>query len=752
MNQTIKDSSHQVSSRNLNEIVSLSDRQNIPLEKFTKGTALTRDSMLDGKRFITWQEFTTLCNNINELVDEKVLLDRYQSSPNPFRMLRLMGRLVYNLKELFLYAFGENSLVTQLYPLDVTVEEVDSNHLIFNYEMRDDLSPSKVLHIAILGQLMGLPRIHGYPLAKVKMTRTTKGAIYDVTYSTKRSLLSRINSAWNWLVTARSIGRELEQTHQELISQNTELEQEIKKTREVEQANRATQAMYQLLADNVQDIIWTTDLDLNFTYLSPSIEGILGYTPEEGLGAPFNALIPDETKIFLLEHLETQLSSYAYAPNPESNTVLELEVIKKDGDRIQIEIKASFMRDANGKAYGIVGVARDISQRKQAETDKKKLESQLQVSQRMDSIGQFAGGIAHDFNNLLVAILGYSDLALNQKGLSLEAREFLGEIRAAGERAAALTQKLLTFSKRQIIEPLPIDVNDLISEIKMMILRLMPENIELDFRPANDIGTIMADPGQIEQVLINLSLNARDAMPSGGTLLIETETITIDEDFVSQHSWSKQGTFVHLSVSDNGTGISAAALEHIFEPFYTTKPEGEGTGLGLAVVFGIVQQHQGFINVHSDTGMGSRFNVYLPTVDDTPSQKPTPVSAKRQRGSETILLVEDNEFVRKLADRILTDNGYRVLEAEDGPEALAIYEQAADEISLVLLDVVMPKMNGEEVMLAMKDINANPCVLFASGYSPGGVHTNFILEKNYHLIQKPYSPSQLLDQIRNLLD
>ena len=297
MNQTIKDSSHQVSSRNLNEIVSLSEQQNIPLEKLTEGTSLTRDLMLDTNRYISWQEFTTLCNNVNELIDEKVLLDRYQSSTSPFRMLRLMGHLVYDLKELFCYAFGENGLVTQLYPLNVTVEEVDSNHLIFNYEMRDDLSPSKVLHVAILGQLMGLPRLHGYPLAKVKMTRTTRGAIYDVTYSGRRNLWSRINTAWNWLATARSIGRELEQTHRELISQNRELEQEIKKTREVERVNRATQAMYQLLADNVQDIIWTTDLDLNFTYLSPSVEGVLGYTPEEGLGTPFNALIQEETKI-----------------------------------------------------------------------------------------------------------------------------------------------------------------------------------------------------------------------------------------------------------------------------------------------------------------------------------------------------------------------------------------------------------------------------------------------------------------------
>ncbi|MDK1022848.1 MAG: PAS domain S-box protein [Gammaproteobacteria bacterium] len=752
MNQTIKDSSHQVSSRNLNEIVSLSEQQNIPLEKLTEGTSLTRDLMLDTNRYISWQEFTTLCNNVNELIDEKVLLDRYQSSTSPFRMLRLMGHLVYDLKELFCYAFGENGLVTQLYPLNVTVEEVDSNHLIFNYEMRDDLSPSKVLHVAILGQLMGLPRLHGYPLAKVKMTRTTRGAIYDVTYSGRRNLWSRINTAWNWLATARSIGRELEQTHRELISQNRELEQEIKKTREVERVNRATQAMYQLLADNVQDIIWTTDLDLNFTYLSPSVEGVLGYTPEEGLGTPFNALIQEETKIYLMEHLETQLSSYAYEPNPDANTVLELEVTKKDGSRIQIEIKASFMRDENGKAYGVVGVARDISQRHQAEKDRKKLESQLQVSQRMDSIGQFAGGIAHDFNNLLVAILGYSDLALNQQGLSPEAREFVGEIKAAGERAAALTQKLLTFSKRQFIEPMPINVNDLISELQKMILRLMPENIELDFRLASDIGTIMADPGQIEQILINLCLNARDAMPSGGKLRIETAAVTIDEDFVSQHSWSTQGTFMHLSVSDNGTGISAAALEHIFEPFYTTKPEGEGTGLGLAVVFGIVQQHRGFINVYSESGMGSHFNIYLPTVEETPSQNSPSVSAKSQRGSETILLVEDNEHVRKLANRILSDHGYRVLEAADGPEALVIYEQAADGISLVLLDVVMPKMNGEEVMMAMKDINPNPCILFASGYSPMGVHTSFILEKNYNLIQKPYSPAQLLDQIRNLLD
>jgi PAS domain S-box-containing protein len=751
MNQTIEDNSLKVSTRNLNLVVRLSEQDDIPLEKLTNGTSLDRDSLLDSHRHISWEEFTILCNNINEMLDDDEILERFQLSTNPLRMLKIMGHLVYDLKELFFYAFGDNGLITNNFPLDVTVEEAGPSHLIFKYEMRGDLAPAKVLHLGIMGQMMALPRLRGYAMAKVKMTRTARGAIYDVTYSNKRSLLSRIGRLWNWLVTAKSIGLELEQTHRELVAQNKRLEMEVLKTREVEKRNRETQAMYHLLADNVQDIIWTTDLDLNFTYVSPSVEGILGYQPEEVLSAPFSLLIPGETRTFLFEQLDMQLESFAYEPNLDPSTVIELEAIKKDGDVTPLEIRASFMRDEGGRANGIVGVARDISQRKQADLDRKKLESQLQISQRMDSMGQFAGGIAHDFNNLLVAILGYSDLASNQQGLSREAREFISEIRAAGERAAALTQKLLTFSKRQVIEPIPVDVNDLISNLELMILRLMPENIAFYFRPASDVGTILADPGQIEQILINLSLNARDAMPSGGTVIVETETITIDDDFAAQHSWSRPGIYTHLSVSDDGAGISAETVEHIFEPFYTTKPEGEGTGLGLAVVFGIVQQHDGFIHVYSEPGEGSHFNIYLPVVDDASIQRAPRLDTTDRRGSETILLVEDNKHVRKLARRILNDNGYTVLEADDGPEAIDIFKQASNEIALVLLDVVMPKMSGEEVMDAMQEINSEPCILFASGYSPGGIHTNFILENNYNLIQKPYSPTQLLDQIRVLL-
>ncbi len=743
---------HRVSARNLHLVVHLSELNHIPLEKLTVGTSLSRDMLLDDSKYISWQEFTVLCSNINELVDDEELFEQLKASANLLRMIKLMGHLVYGLKELFCYAFGEDSLITQLYPLDVTVEEVDSNHLILDYRMKDELQPSKVFHLAILAQLMKLPQLQGYPQAKVKMTRTERGAVYDVTYTTRIHLLARFRRYWNWLKSARSTALELERTRAELIARNRELEQEIVNTREAQQVNRATRAMYQLLADNVQDVIWTTDLDLNFTYLSPSVETLLGYTPAEGLGAPFNSLIPDATEDYLKELLEEQLSSYGNEPNTESSKVVELEVIKKDGGRISIEIKASFMRDENGKAYGVVGVARDISQRKLAELDRRKLESQLQVSQRMDSIGQFAGGIAHDFNNLLVAILGYADLALSQVELVNETREFIGEIKAAGDRAAALTRKLLTFSKRQIIEPAPINVNDLISDLQMMILRLLPENIELDVSSTKGIRTILADPGQIEQVLINLCLNARDAMHEGGKLLIQTRNTIIDNDFVARHPWSRAGLFMQLSVTDNGTGISEASLEHIFEPFYTTKPEGEGTGLGLAVVFGIVQQHQGFMHVHSEADIGTTFDIYLPAIEESPIDLSVQESADAQGGTETILLVEDNEHVRRLAERILSNHGYSVLVAEDGPEALEIYEHLSDDISLVLLDVVMPKMMGEQVMIAMQEINPNPCVLFASGYSPGGVHTNFILEKNYHLIQKPYSPDQLLNEIRTLLD
>jgi len=387
-------------------------------------------------------------------------------------------------------------------------------------------------------------------------------------------------------------------------------------------------------------------------------------------------------------------------------------------------------------------------------TERKTLEKQLWHSQKLEAVGRLAGGVAHDFNNILTVIDGYSDLLLMDIPEGAPARRGLEEIRKAGERAASLTRQLLAFSRRQVLAPQVIDLNDVIGNVNKMLRRLIGEDIDLITVLRPGLSPIKADPGQIEQVLMNLVVNARDAMPRGGVLTVETESVEVGETYASRHGIAiPAGEYVMLAVADNGCGMDAETQSHIFEPFFTTKELGKGTGLGLATVYGIVKQSGGFIWVYSEPGQGSTFKVYLPAVRDAaPAGRPLPNELRPVGGHETVLLVEDEDALRFMVREVLSAAGYNVLEATQGDDALKIAQRHQRPIDLMLTDIVMPKMNGHELAEKLECLHPETRVLFMSGYTGAAIVRQGILSSEKLFIQKPFNPSALMKKVREILD
>ena len=375
----------------------------------------------------------------------------------------------------------------------------------------------------------------------------------------------------------------------------------------------------------------------------------------------------------------------------------------------------------------------------------------LRQAQKMEAVGRLAGGIAHDFNNLLQAIQGYAEMVAASPDLPAHLRDDLAQARGAAERAATLTRQMLAFGRRQVLEPTSLDLNEVVGDLMKMVSRLLGEHIALKVIAGHALGTVWADRGQIEQVLLNLCVNARDAMPEGGTLAIETGNVLVDGAYLASHPAVRPGRYVLLSVTDSGQGIAPEHLPHIFEPFYTTKEQGKGTGLGLATLHGIVHQHRGMVQVYSEVGRGTTFKVYLPTVESVAARTGTKIEGPVRGGTETILLAEDDPAVRALAERFLREAGYTVLSAEDGGQALDLGTRAGAAVDLALLDVVMPALSGRHVRDRLLERRPDLRVLFASGYSENVVHTNFVKKEGVRLIVKPYTREQLLRAVREAL-
>ncbi len=511
------------------------------------------------------------------------------------------------------------------------------------------------------------------------------------------------------------------------------------------------EARSRIAMDNAVDMIWTCSMDRRFTFVTPSVEDMLGYTAQEMLSMNLSNLVSEE----ILAEIEAQLLRQGEAPREtrEQNPGYSLEVAlrHKDGSMIWTENSMKLLRDIEGHPVGVSGISRDISARKQAEDTEATLVEQLHQAQKMESIGMLAGGVAHDFNNLLGVMMGNADLIRQGIATGDQHREYLDEILKAGNRATALTRQLLLFSRKEHAEPHPLNLNDLVDNLASMLERLMPDHIEFRYRLADDLPTVMADPGQLEQVIVNLAVNARDAIADQGHIDITTEYAQLDGAFVSMHRWARVGDFAVITVSDDGCGIAPEHLSRIFEPFYSSKTSDEGTGLGLAVVFGIVQQHDGFLHVHSDPGTGTEFSIYLPVVEASSEPLVEPAAESAPGGTETILLVEDDDALRRLAERILTQAGYRVLTANNGEAGVDMLRAHGGRIDLVFSDVVMPKLNGPEMMATLARERPDIRVLYATGYTSLAMQERYFSEST-ELLHKPYGPDELLNRIRQILD
>jgi len=515
---------------------------------------------------------------------------------------------------------------------------------------------------------------------------------------------------------------------------------DLSQHQQAEKARADAETKYRMLVEHVNAITYIAEIGLNgkWYYISPQVENILGYTPEEWLALSSNwdqHIHPDDLPIVIAAE-EQSLNGFPFQA--------EFRVLRKDGREVWLSDTAVIVQGSDSHPV-MEGIMVDI-------TERKALETQLQQSRKMEAVGRLAGGIAHDFNNLLTIISGYTEMALSRPHLPSEAHADIERIENASGRAAALVRQLLAFSRKQVLQPKILDLNKIVLNLDSLLRRLMDERIEMVTRVKDDLGKVKADPAQVEQVIMNLVVNARDAMPEGGRLVVETCNTDLDANYAVDHVSVRPGRYVMLAVSDTGVGMDRQTVAHIFEPFFTTKESGRGTGLGLSTVYGIVKQSGGYIWVYSEPGKGSTFKVYLPRVDEVPEAVgAAQIAPRAQRGTETILIVEDEEAVRELIQTVLAEKGYDVIPSRDPQHAEQIAARFAGEIHLLLTDMVMPGTSGRELAERISAKRRGIRVLFMSGYTDNVITSGGMLEEGLAFLQKPFSPAALVQKVREVL-
>jgi PAS domain S-box-containing protein len=526
------------------------------------------------------------------------------------------------------------------------------------------------------------------------------------------------------------------------------LKDTLRQARDAEQTALMSEEKYKRLVDNLTNsVLYRHNLEGVLTYVSSSVTKVLGYTVEECLGHYAEYMTDHPANQDVQRRTELSIQGIQQPP-------YEMQVRDKDGEIRWFEVVDVPVRNAAGEVEAVEGIAHDITQRKWAEEEKVRIESQFQQAQKMESVGRLAGGVAHDFNNMLGVILGHLDLAMTQLGPEQPLYGHLEEIRQAARRSADLTRQLLTFARKQAILPQVLDLNATIGGLLKMLQRLIGEDINLQWLPAANLWTVKVDPTQIDQILVNLCVNARDAIDNTGQIVIETENNRFDEDYCAVHPTFVPGEYVRLSVSDDGCGMDKETLAHIFEPFFTTKAQGRGTGLGLATVYGIMRQNEGFINIYSEPGRGTIFSIYLPRHAGEIEPKPEEMEAQANTavpGDETILLVEDEEAILNMTSTMLQRLGYTVLAAASPGDAIRLAQEHGASIHLLITDVIMPEMNGRELAQRIFTLYPGLKRLFMSGYTADVIAHRGVLEDGVQFIQKPFTLKDLSAKIREVL-
>ena len=531
------------------------------------------------------------------------------------------------------------------------------------------------------------------------------------------------------------------------VLQMIEYNLDITERKKVEEELKKISSEQQIILDSVQATIWYKDTKNNVVRINKASAEYVGMKKEEIEGKSAYDLFPDEAEKYFKDDLEVINSG-----EPKLGIIEQMQIAT--GEKRWVRTDKVPYRNEDGEVIGIIAFIIDITEQRRMEDAIRESEEKLVQSQKMEAVGRLAGGIAHDFNNLLTTILGYSDIILSQQGLDNDLFESAKEINASAKRAATLTQQLLAFSRKQVLQPKVIDLNKLITNLSKMLRRLIGEDIDLMIKLDSDLGQTRADPGQVEQVIMNLAVNARDAMPKGGTLTLETQNVVLDESYSQQHPEIKSGNHVLLAVSDTGQGMDEEIQEHIFEPFFTTKGVGKGTGLGLSTVFGIVKQSEGHISVTSEPGKGTSFKIYLPRLEEV--EKKHEMLSQNQAvkgGTETVLLVEDEAALRKMAGKILKRHGYRIIEASNGMEARERTDELGEsKLDLLITDVIMPGMSGEDLADMLHEKYPDLSVLYISGYTNNIIAHHGILHEGVSFLQKPFSPKFLAKKVREVLD
>jgi len=502
---------------------------------------------------------------------------------------------------------------------------------------------------------------------------------------------------------------------------------------------KKSEEKYRFLVEEINDVIYISDQKGHLTYISPVIESVTGFKASEIVGKHYSELVHHQDLEPLKDHFREVLSG-------KQNQV-EYRILTKDGGYRWIRASNRPIVE-NERTVGMRGIMTDI-------TESRRLQERLSLAQRMESVGTLAGGIAHDFNNLLTTILGNADILLMEIDRSTPLYEGIRDIKEAGTKASSLTRQLLTFSRKDVIHPAVLNLNEVLAELGKMLKRLIREDIELSIATEPDLWDVYIDPTQLEQVIINLAVNARDAMPQGGKLIFETKNEELDEGYFRSHALEgSPGPYVMLAVTDTGAGMDEKTKPRIFEPFFTTKEMGKGTGLGLATVYGIVKQNNGFIWVYSELGKGTTFKIYFPKWEKGKSSTTRLGSLDRAelRGSETILIVEDDPMLLKVAGNMLRQYGYEAIEVGDGREAMRIAEEFEGSIDLLLTDVIMPGMGGRDLAEKMKSKRPGIKIIYMSGYTDNTIVHNGALEEDVVLVEKPFTPETLVKKIREVLD
>jgi two-component system, cell cycle sensor histidine kinase and response regulator CckA len=543
------------------------------------------------------------------------------------------------------------------------------------------------------------------------------------------------NGTWRVLESTSSVIGDVNGIPEKLVIVN----RDITERKLASEALRLSEIKFRSVIENAPYGIYRAEASGKLLLVNPALQKMLGYASrEELLGVNLATDVHADP-------LENQKLNHLFA-NQKEFTEVEVEWKRKDGTPIRARCTGWLVKSADVTGAYFEVFAEDV-------TEKWLLERQLRMAQKMEAVGRLSGGIAHDFNNLLGVIIGYSQVLKRTLPAGTAFLEHAEEIEKAGQRAAALTRQLLAFSRQQVLAPAVLDLNSLISEMEKLLPRLIGENIEISVVPDSAIGRVKADQGQIEQVIMNLVVNARDAMPQGGRIVIATSNATFDEQYTRHHAGSRAGDYVMLSVTDTGTGIDSDTLAHIFEPFFTTKEQGKGTGLGLATVYGVVKQSGGYVWVQSALARGTSFEVYLPRIEEpvTVVEAVAPI-VETFHGAETVLLVEDAAPLRKLTNMLLKQHGYRVLTAANGIAALELVQEKPEKINLLLTDVIMPGMNGRALAERLAPLQPGLRVLYMSGYTDDAIVNHGVLSSGTYLLHKPFSEESLIRKVREVLD